>query len=121
MLGVWFNMSAAHAQGLPCDDPQGFIQSLSCVSAIRSSSGIRDFAGRPEDFVAQFVRAILVLVAVLATGAIVAGGIMYITSLGNEEKTRRAKMIILFAIIGLIAAILSVLITNVVINVFAGP
>lgn len=45
--------------------------------------------------------------ASLALLAIVVGGIMYVVSFGDENRTRKAKSIIVWAIIGLIVILLA--------------
>lgn len=45
------------------------------------------------------------LVTVIGTIMIIIGGIQYITSAGNEDKARRAKNTILYAIIGIAIAV----------------
>lgn len=57
---------------------------------------------------------LLALSAMLAMAAIVWGGIMYITSLGDESKAGKAKQIIQYAIIGVIVILLSFVIVTLV-------
>jgi len=45
------------------------------------------------------------LVTVIGTIMIIVGGIQYITSAGNEDKARRAKNTVLYAIIGIAIAV----------------
>lgn len=45
------------------------------------------------------------ILAILAFGAIVWGGIMYVVSLGDEAKAGKAKSIILYAIVGVVVAL----------------
>lgn len=45
------------------------------------------------------------LVTVIGTIMIIIGGIQYITSAGNEDKARRAKNTVLYAIIGIAIAV----------------
>jgi len=53
------------------------------------------------------------IAAALALFAVVLGGIMYIVSLGDEQRSARAKRILLFAIVGLIIAGIAALIINI--------
>jgi RsiW-degrading membrane proteinase PrsW (M82 family) len=55
---------------------------------------------------------LLALSAVLAMGAIVWGGIMYIMSLGDEGRAGKAKQIIFYAIIGIIVILMSFVIIS---------
>jgi hypothetical protein len=59
---------------------------------------------------------LLGLVVGLSMLALVVGGIMYVTSLGGEQGTSRAKRILFYAVIGLIVSILHVLIVNTLCN-----
>lgn len=86
---------------------------------VRGFGGLPDFAGNPALVIALIVRAILTFGTVLAFGGVVVGGIMYIMSLGDEQKVRNAKMIILYALIGLFILLLSVIIINAAMNIFA--
>jgi hypothetical protein len=49
---------------------------------------------------------LLGLIVLLAMLALVVGGVMYVTSLGSEDGARRAKRVLLYAVIGFIVAIL---------------
>jgi putative Mn2+ efflux pump MntP len=50
------------------------------------------------DFIAE-------LVTVIGTIMIIFGGIQYITSAGSEDKARRAKNTVLYAVIGIAIAV----------------
>ena len=56
----------------------------------------------------------LSLVGILALGALVWGGVVYITSLGNDAYIKQAKTIIFWAIVGLVIVILAFVILNTV-------
>jgi hypothetical protein len=73
------------------------------------------------DFFLTVFRAVITLVAVVAVGALIWGGIYYIISLGNDEKMQQAKRIILYAIIGLLIIGVSGLVVNVIVNLFVQP
>lgn len=64
--------------------------------------------------VAKVINWLLALSAMLAMGALVWGGIMYILSLGDEGKAGKAKQIILYAVIGVVLVLLSFVIIKVV-------
>jgi len=53
-----------------------------------------------DGLIGCITNALKVLVIPIATVMIVIGGIQYLTSLGNEDKIRRAKATLLYAIIG---------------------
>lgn len=64
---------------------------------------------------------LLYLIGTVATAAIVFAGFNYITSAGDEKKIEKAKQILLYAIIGLVVAIVSWVVVNEIIGrVFSG-
>ena len=72
-----------------------------------SDSGLVGTSGEEVDVQAVIFRIInwlLSLVAVLALLAVVVGGVMYVVSFGNDQKTQTAKKIIMYAIIGVLIA-----------------
>ncbi len=113
---IWFFFATSNTAHAVCVIGFSLAQGFNCVDDIREQAGVRDLP--PRVWIRLIIQAVLTLAAVLALGAVIAGAVMYITSLGNEEQAKRAKMVILFAIIGLLLALLSVLIVNVVLNIF---
>lgn len=63
------------------------------------------------------IQFMLYIAVALAVGGIVWGGILYITSLGNDNRVKLAKTIIFSAIAGLIVIFLAQLIVNLVGNI----
>jgi hypothetical protein len=59
---------------------------------------------------------LFILVGALGVAFIVIGGIKYITSGGDEKKVASAKNTILYAVIGLVVAILARVIIGIVLN-----
>jgi hypothetical protein len=78
----------------------------------RSAAPLPDKEAQP--ILDNIVGILLGLVGSLALLAIVGGGFMYVTSFGDESKTKKAKTIIQWAIVGLAVAILSFSIINTV-------
>ena len=60
--------------------------------------------------------AIIAILGILATIIIIYGGFQYMTSAGDSSKTKKAKDIILYAVIGLVICALAAAIVNFVIN-----
>lgn len=54
------------------------------------------------------------IIGVLAVIAFVIAGVMYLTSAGNTEQADKAKNVMLYAIIGLVVALLGLVIVNAV-------
>jgi len=66
--------------------------------------------------ITNILNGFLVLVGLAAGAALIYGGVTYIMSSGDEEKTARAKRIVIYAIIGLIVIGLSAAVVNGVIG-----
>ena len=96
-------------------DSSGFTQGIAGAETEAGQSGLRT-TGDIKDIIISLISILTGLVAVIAVGAIIFGGVMYITSFGDEGKSEKAKKIILYAVIGLIIIALAGIIVNVVIN-----
>lgn len=72
---------------------------------IKSALGLPEAS--PVDMSIKFVQWALGLIGLIVVIYIIAGGIMWMTAGGNEEKVMKAKKIITFAVIGLIIVTLS--------------
>lgn len=75
-----------------------------------------------EGFIRSLIQLIAGLAGLTATGFIVLGGFVYITSSGNPENLDRAKRTILFSAMGLVitlgAFVLSNIVTGLATNAF---
>jgi hypothetical protein len=83
--------------------------------------GINDAGGTANTTSAQtlignIVNTMLFLVGVLSVIMIIYGGIQYVISVGDSGKVAKAKNTIIYAVVGLIVAILSYAIVNFVIS-----
>lgn len=95
----------------------------SAADSIRSgvsSVGGNDNSGSLEEGIKSIVNLLLFLLGAIAVIMIIIGGIRYATSNGDAGSTKSAKDTILYAVIGLIVAILAYAIVNFVIGAFAG-
>ena len=71
--------------------------------------------------VSTIINVIIGVVGVVSVIFIVIGGLSYVTSAGDPGKTKKAKDTILYAVIGLIVAVLAFAIVNFVLaSVFSG-
>ena len=68
-------------------------------------AGLREATVRVLNFALTFV-------GLIAVAMLIYGGFRYLTSAGNEETTKQAKRIILYAIIGIVVILLSAVIVN---------
>ena len=69
------------------------------------------------DLIGAIVKASLGIIGALAILVIVYGGVLYITSAGNEENIKKAKTAVTGAVIGLVVALLAYVIVDFVIKV----
>ena len=72
------------------------------------------------DIVIKVINWLLGILAALAVLVLIIAGIMYILSGGDEGKVETAKTWIIYAIIGLIIALLGYVIVSIVSNLVAG-
>ena len=73
-----------------------------------------------ESIVVNVIMWIMSIVGILSVALIIYGGVIYATSGGNEKKVEQAKKILLYAIIGLVVAIMALVIARVVTVVITG-
>ena len=78
--------------------------------------GMKDGVGDANSLVKDVVNIILWIVGILSVIMLVWGGIKYTTSAGDTNKVTSAKNTIIYAVIGLIIAILAYAIVNFVIE-----
>ena len=69
------------------------------------------------EIVVNVITWMMSIIGVIAVAFIIYGGIMYATSAGNEQQIERAKKILLYAIIGLVIAIMALVIATLVTRV----
>jgi len=109
-----FSAPKAEAQFTGCDEESSVGACITSIkNGIATPGGLANDA-TPSEVLARVIRWMLTMVALLAMVAIVWGGMMYILSLGNDQKVETAKKIILYAIIGLIVVIISLVIITTV-------
>ncbi len=72
-----------------------------------------------EEQIKTVVNVLLFILGVIAVIMIIIGGIRYTTSNGDQANVKAAKDIILYAVVGLVVAILAYAIVNFVLDAFA--
>lgn len=76
-------------------------------------------AGTPDDvfnLVTRVKNIALALVGVIIFAMFVYGGVLYITSGGNDEKIQKGKQTLTYAVIGLVIVVLSYALISFVVN-----
>ena len=81
--------------------------------------GVGQVSTDPESLVKKFVNIFLFAVGALSVIMLIWGGIRYTTSAGDSNKVQAAKNTVLYAIVGLVVAILAYAIVNMVISKIA--
>jgi len=74
--------------------------------------------GKANKFILDLINTLLFLLGTIAIIAIIVGGIRYTTSDGDSSKVKQGKDTVLYAVIGLIVALLAYTIVNFVIARF---
>lgn len=82
--------------------------------------GMKDEVGDANSLVKNIVNVILWVVGILSVIMLIWGGIRYITSAGDSNKVTAAKNTIMYAVVGLVIAILAFAITNFVMKQIGG-
>ncbi|MFH2105605.1 MAG: pilin [Parcubacteria group bacterium] len=72
------------------------------------------------DVIGKITGAFMGAIGAFAVAAIVYGGVIYISSAGNEESIKKGKSIVTYAVIGLAIAILAYVIVSFVITTLLG-
>ena len=80
--------------------------------------GASDSIDDPSATVKQVVNIFLWAIGALSVFMLIWGGIRYTTSAGDSNKVTAAKNTIIYAIVGLVVAILAYAIVNLVVNQF---
>ena len=103
----------------PAASAEGDFTLTNGVNSARGE-GVSETASDPQTLVKQFVNIFLFAVGALSVIMLIWGGIRYTTSAGDSNKVAAAKNTVLYAIVGLVVAILAYAIVNMVIDKFKG-
>jgi hypothetical protein len=80
--------------------------------------GTTDGETATNDFIQNLISLLLFAIGIISVIVIIVGGIRYTTSNGDSNKVTQAKNTILYAVIGLVVALLSYAIVTFVVNQF---
>lgn len=72
-----------------------------------------------RDLVLKIMNWFMFFLGLIATGFLIYGGFLYITSAGSDEDIKTAKKIIIYAAVGIIVIILSAVLVNALVNMLA--
>ncbi|MDD2487318.1 MAG: hypothetical protein PHS92_03040 [Candidatus Gracilibacteria bacterium] len=85
------------------------------LPSFNSGSGFIKYE-TPYYFVIVIIKELIKYVGIFAIIAMMIGGIMYISSLGVEDKIKKAKNIVIYSIVGVLVSILSYALVDIVNN-----
>ena len=89
------------------------VDPLKDLNTAASNAGFGTVAeNTPSSVIARFINAILGLVGILFLVILVYGGVLYLTSGGQEEKIKQAKKMLVSAIIGTVIIVISYALTS---------
>ncbi len=88
------------------------------ANAARSPEQPTDLLGAGNGVFGQITSILLFVIGVLSVIMLIVGGLKYVVSGGNKDKVASAKNTILYAIIGLVVAILAYAAINFIISTF---
>lgn len=101
---------------IPTAEAQGaFKQGFTEVKNAAVGAGV-NVPGSPTAFIISILTVVAAVLAAIALAALLYGGFLYITSLGEEDRARTAKRVILYAIIGIIVIGAAGILVNVIIS-----
>jgi len=109
MIGAVTVAPLATAYAAPADSAQDGVNSIGGQDA-----GNTDLGG----LIRNIINILLYLIGAIAVIMIIIGGIRYTTSNGDASNTKSAKDTILYAVVGLVVAILAFAIVNFVLTSF---
>lgn len=108
-------VSAASPQEEICTGSGGDWNGKQCIKKDEKGNVEKDLGARIQDI----VNVLLFVLGAIAVIVIVISGIKYATSDGDSGKVTSAKNTILYAVVGLVVAILAYAIVNFVLGAFA--
>lgn len=73
-------------------------------------------AGRLSNFIKKIINILLFLIGAIAVIMIIIGGLRYVTSGGDQSQVSGAKNTILYAVVGLVIAVMAYAIVNFVLG-----
>ena len=83
---------------------------------VKAAAGCGGTTGTLDSALTSILNAIILIMGIVAVIFIIIGGVNYMTSSGDSNKTKKAKDTILYAVIGLIICALAFAIVNFVIS-----
>ncbi len=120
IVGLFTGLAMVLALGVAMTAPVQAINPVKTGCEGNSSSPIcqetQNANKKTNDFIQNIVSVLLMVLGIICVIVIIIGGIRYTTSGGDSGQVAAAKNTILYAVVGLIVAILAYAIVNFVLN-----
>jgi hypothetical protein len=113
MFGAFMLVPVGAANALDPSNPIADVCKTDPTNSVCKSQG--DSANA---LITKLVNILLFVIGALSTIMIIVGGIFYVTSSGDSSKITRAKNTIMYAVVGLVIALVAYAIVNWVIALF---
>lgn len=89
---------------------------------LEKAQGIQGIAkGTIPEYVGGIINAVVGILGVVLVALIIYGGVLYMTSAGNEERTKTAKHVLTYAIVGIVIVFASYVIAKFVLTAVTTP
>lgn len=95
----------------------GVLEASDCPAYLNALNGCQ---GGLRGMILLIVNFFLGFLGLLAVIMIIYGGFLYVTSAGNEEDVKKAKKILMYAVVGIIVIILSFVIVRTILGAATG-
>jgi len=125
VIGIMPNAYAASTAS-ECRQESGAANIAACAACITAGgtwaapncTGVDN--ADPDELIVTVLNWMLVIIGILCVVFIIWGGITYTMSRGDSKKVESAKNTILYAVVGLVIALLALAIVNFVLSAFLG-
>ena len=111
-VGIFGGCTGGVAPSAPTGNPDAQTSANTLCGATAKDSA--------PDIIKNVINLILIVLGMVAVIMIIIGGIRYTTSNGDSSNVKAAKDTILYAVVGLVVAIMSYAIVNFVLGRFSG-
>lgn len=120
VIGIMMLVGVAAVPAVPAYAGNDCGSPAECIKQGTTDVGGGSNQPKLEDGIKTIVNVMLFILGAIAVIMIIIGGIRYATSNGDASGTKAAKDTVLYAVIGLIVAILAYAIVNFVLDAFSG-
>ncbi|MBO4812766.1 hypothetical protein J5491_01305 [Candidatus Saccharibacteria bacterium] len=108
------------ASTFAASDPSTDVCNLDVPDSVKNANNCNGAKDGASDIIVNIINAVIGLLGIAAVIVIIIGGINYMTSSGETAKIEKAKKTILYAVIGLVIAVLAFAIVNFTIGILGG-